>query len=311
MSTDICALCPAEINPNNDSREHIIPNSIGGRKKVSGFICINCNSNYGYKWDSVLAKKLNPYCLLLMIKRERGVPPKSEFVTDVGNKINLKHDGSMDIAKPKIEEEKIGDKVHVKVVARDFRTLKTKTKEVIKKYPQAKEYFSEMLEKANNESFYCNDYINLKLDFGCNESLRSVIKTALSLAVESGVNSSLCEVATKYLLHEDTDPCFGYYYEKDLVKNRIKGQPFHCVRIQGDAKSRKLLAYIEYFGMLRMITLLSKNYIGNEIDVYYAIDPTTGKELDIAFNIQLTSINVQDVFDGTQTRTTERRCRRP
>lgn len=42
MSNNLCALCDTEITIDNDTREHVIPNAIGGRKKISGFICENC-----------------------------------------------------------------------------------------------------------------------------------------------------------------------------------------------------------------------------------------------------------------------------
>ena len=71
MSLIFCALCNVEIAEQNDSKEHIIPNSIGGRKKVKGFICKDCNNKSGREWDDALAQQFNPLSLLLGIKRER------------------------------------------------------------------------------------------------------------------------------------------------------------------------------------------------------------------------------------------------
>ena len=47
-----CFLCKVPLTSENDSKEHIIPQSIGGRKKVKGFICQDCNSTTGQEWDS-------------------------------------------------------------------------------------------------------------------------------------------------------------------------------------------------------------------------------------------------------------------
>lgn len=52
-----CALCNSNITDKNDSNEHLIPNAIGGRKKITGFICSNCNSKSGEFWDAELALK--------------------------------------------------------------------------------------------------------------------------------------------------------------------------------------------------------------------------------------------------------------
>ena len=58
-----CALCDIIITNENDTKEHIVPNAIGGRKKIKGFICRACNSTSGDSWDKELAKQLNPLSL--------------------------------------------------------------------------------------------------------------------------------------------------------------------------------------------------------------------------------------------------------
>ncbi|MBB3212453.1 5-methylcytosine-specific restriction endonuclease McrA [Herbaspirillum sp. Sphag1AN] len=63
MNTKKCQLCRDELNHSNDSKEHIIPNAIGGKKKVSGFICKSCNNKAGETWDAELASQLNWFSL--------------------------------------------------------------------------------------------------------------------------------------------------------------------------------------------------------------------------------------------------------
>ena len=48
MNLKTCWLCDRELT---ETREHIIPESMGGRKTVRGFICRNCNSETGHDWD--------------------------------------------------------------------------------------------------------------------------------------------------------------------------------------------------------------------------------------------------------------------
>lgn len=100
MNQNICALCDNEITDKNDTREHIIPNSIGGRKKVKKFICISCNKKTGETWDSELAKQIHQLSLYLGTKRERGEVPSQIFETRDGKKITLNADASMTIDKP-------------------------------------------------------------------------------------------------------------------------------------------------------------------------------------------------------------------
>ncbi len=65
-----CTLCSCSLTADNNTEEHIIPNAIGGRKKVQGFICRTCNSESGSEWDNELARQLNPLSIHLGIRRQ-------------------------------------------------------------------------------------------------------------------------------------------------------------------------------------------------------------------------------------------------
>ncbi len=67
-----CAICNHEIPNNDNNKEHIIPNAIGGRKKLSKFICQKCNNDCGANWDSILTRELSFFSLAFHITRERG-----------------------------------------------------------------------------------------------------------------------------------------------------------------------------------------------------------------------------------------------
>lgn len=51
-SPSLCILCSTRLTGETDSGEHIIPDAIGGRKAVRGFICKDCNSRTGTDWDA-------------------------------------------------------------------------------------------------------------------------------------------------------------------------------------------------------------------------------------------------------------------
>ena len=97
MAIQHCTLCKSEINANNGSAEHLILNAIGGRKKVEGFICQDCNSRSGSEWDNRLAQQLEPLCLLLGISRQRGKVPSQTFPTLGGKRIRVSPDSSMSL----------------------------------------------------------------------------------------------------------------------------------------------------------------------------------------------------------------------
>ena len=51
MELSSCWLCGNELTK---TREHIIPKSMGGKKMVVGFICVDCNSRTGKDWDAAV-----------------------------------------------------------------------------------------------------------------------------------------------------------------------------------------------------------------------------------------------------------------
>ena len=85
---DHAPLCETPITAENDSDEHLIPNALGGRRKVSGFLYRDCNSRTGEAWD---AWRLNffLFCLLLDVARERGEPPNLSVVTSAAKRLTI------------------------------------------------------------------------------------------------------------------------------------------------------------------------------------------------------------------------------
>lgn len=295
MNNIECSLCDVEITEENDTREHVIPNAIGGRKKISGFICEKCNNESGDDWESDLAKQLNPLCLFFGISRDRGNVPSQQFETTGGEKVSLNADGTMDIAKPVYKEQKHEAGVNINISARSVKEAEKMLKGVKRKYPQVN--LEDLLSNAEEKSYYPSDMIKFNLSFGGQMAGRSIVKSALALAVEAGVSAKDCEHAKEYLTNSEGEACFGYYYEKDVVTNRPVGIPIHCVYVKGDSSSKQILGYVEYFGVQRMVISLSSNYSGEDFHNTYAINPMTGEVLELEIDLQLTPDDIQEAYD--------------
>ena len=295
MSLTRCALCDGEITEQNDSEEHVIPNSIGGRKKVKGFICEDCNNKSGREWYADLAHQLNPLSLFLVINRERGKVPSQTFNTTGEEKIKLHPDGKMSYDAPLYSENKIGEKVHVGIKARSVREVEKMLEGIKRKYPQID--YDEVISNAKKQSLYLSDMIEFNLSLGGPKAGRSIVKSAMALAVESGVNPKDCEHAREYLLNEHGEACFGYYYEKDLLINRPDGIPLHCIFVKGNPNTKQLLGYAEFFGFQRMVICLSSKYDGKEFINSHAIDPIEGAELDLMVDLGLTSEDIRASYN--------------
>lgn len=297
MPTPQCALCDKEITEKNDTKEHLIPNAIGGRRKVKGFICKDCNSTSGDAWESELAKQLNPLSLFFGIIRERGEVPPQLFETTGGDKLKLNLHGSMDIEKPLYSESPMGSGagVQIQIQARSMPEARRMLQGVKRKYPQID--LNELLDNAKSESSYCSDMLKFNLSFGGCEAGRSIVKSALALAVSSGISAEICVEAKSYLRNEEGEACFGYFYESDLVKNRPEVIPFHCVSIKGCSKTRQVIGYVEYFGVQRVVLCLSSSYEGDDISNTYAINPITGQELNLDVELNLSNEEIREAYN--------------
>jgi hypothetical protein len=275
-----CFLCAAQLSDANDSEEHIIPNSIGGRKTVKGFLCKTCNNDSGSTWDAQLAKQLNSIGLLLRIKRQRGESPSEEVETTDGQKLVLHSDGSLSPAKPTYHEESFSEQVRVSIQARSMEEAKRMLKGVKRKYPKLD--LEKALEEVKNISSYPNDWLKLSLSLGGKNVERSAVKSAAALAVHGGL--SVCDLGVArsyYIAGSANDSCVAYIGDQDFVVGRARESILHCVAVQGTVQLGMLVAYIEYYGLQRLLILLSSDYSGPDIKVSYAVDPHSGQEVPV------------------------------
>ena len=116
------------------------------------------------------------------------------------------------------------------------------------------------------------------------------------MVYDAGFDISHCKEAELYLLKGGT-PCFGYFNERDVVKNRPEKVFFHCVHVRGVPERRQLLAYVEYFGWLRIIASLSNSYAGEVFSHCYAVDPVSGNELDLDIELDVDRGELSEIYD--------------
>lgn len=288
-----CYLCGVVLQEFNNSKEHLIPHAIGGRKKISGFICRTCNSTTGQKWDAALAEELNWFSLYLGIVRESGTPPSMKIDSDVG-RLWLHHDGSQSLDRPKYEISQEGESAILNIRART-------TKEAYQLLERAKSQYPGLdIEEVKKSVSVTNDHspriFSVSLEFGGEKTGRSLVKSCLALACEAGISVEQCSNAIAYLTG-DGEPSFGYVYDRDLVRHRPPESIFHCVAISGNSESRMLLGYVEYFSLHRMVVCLSEDYEGASFEHSYAIDPRVGRQIDIKVDLPFTKTDVRSIYD--------------
>ena len=301
MTNSKCILqCGNRLTKDNSPKEHVILNAIGGRKTVTGFICNRCNHETGRVWDAELAKQLNPLSLLLGIKRHRKDVPSQVFPTSSGGEVQLHDDGNMTIAKPSHEITTDGNTTQLNISARSMKEVRKLLRRWQEKYPSLKKRsVDDLLATAQARSHYSSDLIQIPLEFGGEKAGKSLVKSAVALVYDAGIDPRVCDLALDYLTKDDAKPCFGYYYDddRDLVGDRPVGKPFHCVYVKGDSGTGRILGYVEFYSLHRMVLCLSESYSGRDFQNLYAIDPVKGEEMSIDIDLRLSMSEVRSAFD--------------
>lgn len=281
-----CALCDVELGPENDSAEHLISNSIGGKRKVKGVYCVECNSSAGTLWDAEAASQLQFLTLHLGIVRDRGTAPSGTFATASGKPLQLHNDGTLSFppAKPQVTEEGSGVRIQARVRTR--AEAKKALRGLKRRYPKLD--VDAAINNIVEETAYLSEPVVAVSAFGGPKAGRSVVKSALTLAVSAGVEARSCNLALAYLKNEDAAPCFGFYARRELVTNRPQGKAFHCVAIEGDPATGRLIGYAEIFSVYRMVVGLSDCYTGRPVKAAYSIDPISGEQLELEVDLTFT-----------------------
>ncbi len=285
-----CALCDEKFVSTNNSREHVIAQAIGGRKKVKGFLCKDCNSRCGHTWDTELAEQLNCLSLFFAVDRQCGATPPQKFDTVGGRSVVLTENG-IRLPKPDWKVTITEGLVNIQIQANNRREMRQALTGLKRQYPSIDVEHS--LNKVVEHRAYLDDMIRLGMQFGGLGSGRSVVKSAFALASDAGVWPAACEEARRYL-ESGEDPCFGFYYTRDLIQNRPPKTVLHCVAVKSTSDGL-LLGYVELFSIYKMVICLSKAYTGPNVSESHALDPHTRQKFNLDVDLAFSLEDIEDI----------------
>jgi hypothetical protein len=204
-----CALCEKPIESINDSREHIVPNSIGGRRKISSFICLDCNSRSGDSWDAEIWRQFSQIAMMHGIERDRGTPPDIKIRTIDGEHYLLLPDGSMTIPHSTYRAELDEKGTSINITARDKPTARKMVKQVAKKNPKMD--LDTLLNAMKIKETPLESPVTFTAQFGGELAGRSMVKSTIALAAAAGVSSQACDSAMAYLKNEMVTPPYAFF----------------------------------------------------------------------------------------------------
>ena len=271
-----CFLCAVELNENTNSKEHIIKNSIGGKKQVKGFICKTCNNTTGNKWDNEIDKDFGENLSVMFdIKRDRGKVQDLKVKDKLSNKHFLINTNKFEQIEPEYTYDKDNGKILITApnAKRGDHYL-----EQLKKMGQIPEKTIKEKTQIINEKVEIDTSFNFHIPELKSNFSKSIVKSALALlsTYKEGNALEYCKIA-KDFLKNDVDNCIEYN-NYISIENRLFATPLHCVYVFSNKNI--INAYVELFGIARYIICLSNTYDGSDINLVYAINPQTAEEIN-------------------------------
>lgn len=299
-----CYVCDTALSPLNETEEHIIINAAGGRLKSKDLICRSCNSKFGEKIDSELAKQLNSIANMLMIKRYRGEPqPIIAKMESTGEKYLLDVGGTPKINKPSIEI--IGDDSQTKfmITARSESEMKRILEGIANKYASLN------VDEAMQHSKKVNDFIDEPLQFrneiGGADVFRAVCKCAVNFFVYKTSNVAAIKHLIPYIQGEEDKNIVCMHYAENVYEIE-PDEAFHVIHVVGSSPNRILYCYVDYFNSYKYLILLSEEYTGNSFEESYCYDLLGTKEVNKTINITYDRETIMSLLADKSNRPFER-----
>lgn len=269
-----CYVCNTLLTNENSSKEHIIPQALGGRLKSSALLCKTCNNSFGEKSDAELCKQFAYLMEIAQVPRERpmnrGVILEDE--RDPNRKMRLKN-GELTL----VETEPLVTANSIQFTANNISDAR-KTLEGLKRKKHPNLDIDSVLSNVQLRQEY-NTPTKMQNSFGGEETFLSVLKTAVN-----------------YYLHLKPEKVsFVQDAIKDLQNNiTVRVEPFiptasiylpdedeisHIIFLCGDKSKQALYAIISYFNIISYVVHLNDEYSGDDFFETYVYDVFRSKDI--------------------------------
>lgn len=301
ISRDTCYCCEELFSPSNTSKEHIIPNSIGGRWKSKTLLCRQCNSEIGEKADAEFANEFNYFINFLNIQRERktNAPPLKNVLGDDGKLYNVGQGFKISLAKPL---ETFSTKDGIK-----YRQI-----EVVGSQQQV-DKFAKQLRESNakigipphlttiRQEKAKLPRLRFEISVGSALSQRSMVKTAVNFYVESTGDSSAIQHLVSYIKGNEEGQYCQLYCPSEPFYLEAGDEVVHTLHLVADAQKNTLYCFLDFFSSISYVVVLSKSYSGTSFSKTFAynvlehreIERIIDWELDVRVSIGNNADNVQ------------------
>lgn len=275
-----CYLCKQVLSKENESVEHIIPNSIGGKLKSEKLLCKKCNSKLGTEYDSEVSKMFNASMIISGVKKDNNKNLSKERFYD-RNFNNMPFE---------FERNKKGIKINLNQIIRNKNSISVSGD---KKFVEEKK---KALLKNNtrilkDESINIVNKVNLNREDQIDKEklFKSILKTGIEFYLENENNVEKIENVIENLSQENNFDKLKNIVE--VKETKRTNNNYHSLFLFKNPITSRITCYIlyfsGYFNNYFKVELL-KNYIEENFYFYfYLYNLTKNKEeKEVSKNIQ-------------------------
>lgn len=273
---NICWYCNEAINELNDSDEHIIPESLGGKIHSYGLLHRTCNNKLGGQVDKSISEQLGFLAFMADVKNRKNKNRVYYMNASDGKKYamtdrrTLKHSAEILLPNNKTitltakDQNELLFKLHTKLdlLCKGGHYNKEKTLESIKgnKEGDIIVYFTNGLDPQDLRSSKIGGF----------DLQQAISKIAVNFAVLSGLLNSFLHEIVRFIKSEKDEDIIGKqrvfcrpHYPSYLPPYYPKEQEIsHVISIHADPFFSKALIYIELFNVECYFVMVSYNYQG-------------------------------------------------
>ncbi|MGE1103417.1 HNH endonuclease [Peribacillus simplex] len=252
-----CYVCANELTKENETKEHIILNALGGKLKSKKLICRSCNSKFGSQIDDKLSNQLGPIATLLNVKRDSGKPQNVKGKQGTRD-ILMEPGGKMKLSRAYHEID--GNVFHIE--APSINEAKKVLLGLKKKFPQID------IDKAMEEAESKSDNkikATFNIYFGGIDIARAYCKMAVNFYIHHGGSSNDIQHLLPFIEGKQEEADVYYFYPKTEVFYKGEEEIFHSIILRGDKLRKQLYVFIELFNEFKMVVFLSRDYHGEKI----------------------------------------------
>ncbi|MBI5680281.1 MAG: hypothetical protein HZC47_05260 [Methanobacterium sp.] len=279
-----CWSCGNKIDSHNTSKEHIIPNALFGKLRSNYILCKTCNSEFS-KIDESLVNDLDSISIFLNAKRDRGASKPLGAMSKAGDPYLIKPGGKVEI---KTQVDRNGNNLSIKV------SNKKKLKEI--KEGLGKKY---TIQSATNKEIeeYLGPLTLENKQILSDETFRAATKIASNFYTYNGFSKENIESIIDYVKNSSNPKDIAWiYYGKDIYISKDSCEVLHSIILKGSKKERILYCYIELYGALNFLVLLSNGYKGENFEKTYFFDIEMNKEVDKNYEISLKRKKIEKIL---------------